>query len=53
MQAHDAAIEPLINQLDFIENKVYWGFKFRFGLFEISHHDFLLIAQNMGVTIEK
>lgn len=53
MQAHDAAIEPLIEQLHFIENKVYWGFKFRFGLFEINHHDFLLIAQNMGVSIEK
>jgi hypothetical protein len=53
MQSHDAAIEPLINQLDFIENKVHWGFKFRFGLFEIKHHDFLLIAQNMGVDIEK
>jgi EVE domain len=51
--AHDAAIEPLIHQLDFIENKLYWGFKFRFGLFEIKHHDFLLIAQNMGVNVEK
>ncbi|MBP6870304.1 EVE domain-containing protein [Candidatus Babeliales bacterium] len=53
MQAHDAAIEPLINQLTFIENKIYWGFKFRFGLFEIKHHDFLLIAQNMGMNLEK
>lgn len=53
MQAHDAAIEPLINQLQFIENKVHWGFKFRFGLFEINHHDFMLIAKNMGVYVEK
>lgn len=51
-KAHDVAIEPLISQLNFIENKVHWGFKFRFGLFEISKDDFLVIAKHMGIDIE-
>jgi len=53
LPVHDAAIEPLIDQLNFIENKIYWGFKFRFGLFEIGHEDFLLITNVMGVVHEK
>ena len=41
-----------VARLDFIENKVHGGCKFRFDLFEIKHHDFILIAQNMGVDLE-
>ena len=39
----EVAIRPLIQQLDFIENKVQWGYKFRFGVIEISEHDFITI----------
>ncbi len=46
-KCHDAAIAPLIEQLDFIEDKKHWGFKFRFGFFEIGKKDFELIRKVM------
>lgn len=41
------SILPLINDLDFIQNKKSWGYPFRFGFFEINQHDFELISQQM------
>ncbi len=38
--AQEVSILPLIHQLDFIENEQHWGYKFRFGFFEIGKHDF-------------
>src|ERR1700722_19929219 len=49
MSAHDAAIEPLLDQLSFIKDKQRWGFPFRWGCFEISKADFCVIASAMGV----
>ncbi len=46
-QAEETPIAPLINDLDFIENKKSWGFKFRFGFFEIGGRDFELIRSAM------
>lgn len=43
----EVSILPLINQLTFIKNKQQWGYPFRFGLFEISAHDFDIIAGHM------
>ena len=43
----EVSILPLINSLDFIENKKHWGYPFRFGFFEIKEHDFNLIAGGM------
>ncbi|MGY4537232.1 putative RNA-binding protein [Mucilaginibacter sp. UYNi724] len=43
----EASINPLIPDLQFIENKKAWGFKFRFGFFEIPGHDFELIKSAM------
>jgi hypothetical protein len=43
----ETPIAPLINDLDFIENKKAWGFKFRFGFFEIGERDFELIRSAM------
>jgi predicted RNA-binding protein len=43
----ETPIEPLIPSLHFIENKNAWGFKFRFGFFEIPEHDFKLIKSTM------
>lgn len=43
----DVAIRPLIDELDFIENKQYWGFPFRYGLLEITQKDFQKIADTM------
>lgn len=38
-----ASIHPLIPQLEFIVDPKRYGSKFRYGLFEISHHDALVI----------
>ena len=46
----DAPIRPLIEKLAFIEDPKRWGYKFRFGHFEIGEVDFLLIAEVMGVA---
>lgn len=45
-------IRPLIDQLNFIEDKQHWGYMFRFGFFEIKQPDCALIAANMGVSKE-
>jgi len=43
----DVPIVPLIGSLDFISDKKAWGFRFRFGFFEIGEHDFNLISSKM------
>ena len=43
----ETAIKPLIDQLDFIEDKTRWGYKFRFGVFRIDDHDLNLIRSAM------
>jgi EVE domain-containing protein len=45
---HEAPIRPLINDLDFIEDKTRWGYRFRFGVFEISEHDLSVIRAAMS-----
>ncbi|MDV3462923.1 MULTISPECIES: EVE domain-containing protein [Weeksellaceae] len=45
--SRDTPVLPLINDLDFIENKRNWGYKFRLGFFEINRHDFELISSKM------
>jgi len=45
--AEDAPIAPLLDELDFTAGKSNWGYQLRFGLFEISAHDFNLIAKAM------
>ncbi len=47
----ESPIRPLIEELDFIEDKIHWGYKFRFGVIEISEKDFLVISTAMGVSI--
>lgn len=46
-QCDDTSILPLINDLDFIQNKKSWGYPFRVGFFEINRHDFDLISSKM------
>lgn len=43
----EAPIRPLIEQLDFIEDKSRWGYKFRFGVFRIDDHDLDVIRSAM------
>lgn len=45
--AEEAPIGPLLDQLEFTAGRTNWGYQMRFGLFEISQHDFDLIAQAM------
>jgi EVE domain len=40
-------VRPLIEDLEFIQNKRYWGMAFRRGLFPISEKDFDLISKAM------
>ena len=44
---HETPIKPLLGELSFIEDKTHWGYKFRFGLFEIPQADFQRIARAM------
>ena len=47
----DASIAPLLERLDFTRGNRNWGYQLRFGLFEISRHDFELIAAAMHARI--
>ncbi|GHT19166.1 UPF0310 protein YdcG [Bacteroidia bacterium] len=43
----EVSIIPLIEKIEFIQNKKSWGYPFRFGFFEINEHDFGVIASKM------
>lgn len=45
--ARQAPIKPLLQQLAFAGNGANWGYRFRFGLFEISMDDAEVIAAAM------
>lgn len=45
--AEAAAIQPLLQRLEFTAGKPQWGYQLRFGLFAISRRDFALIARAM------
>lgn len=46
-KAKDISILPLINDLEFIQNKQKWGYPFRWGIIQINEHDFKLISNSM------
>jgi hypothetical protein len=50
--AEEASIQPLLEQFDFVEDPQRWGYKFRFGLFDISDHDMRLIARAMRADLK-
>jgi len=43
----ETPIQPLIEQLSFIQDKKRWGYRFRFGLFAIPQADFEQIHSKM------
>ncbi|MEO8020935.1 EVE domain-containing protein [Polaromonas sp.] len=47
LTAQEVSILPLLDQFEFVEDRQRWGYKFRFGLFEVNDHDMRLIAQAM------
>lgn len=49
LEARETPIRPLIDDLDFIQNKKSWGYAFRRGLFEVERKDMERIATAMGV----
>jgi hypothetical protein len=44
----EVPIRPLLDSLEFTENKSAWGYQLRFGLCPISAHDFHLIEAMMS-----
>ena len=51
LPAVDAPIGPLLERLQFVDDRAHWGAKFRFGLFAINDHDMRLIAQAMHADL--
>jgi len=52
-KCQEAPIRPLIDQLTFIQDKQKWGYKFRFGMFEVSEDDFQTVATAMHVSLDE
>ncbi len=50
--AREAAIAPLLDHFEFVQDRARWGYAFRFGLFTISAHDMRLIADAMGADAD-
>jgi hypothetical protein len=44
---HEADIRPLLDRLEFTRGNRNWGYKLRFGHFELSEPDFRTIAEAM------
>lgn len=44
----EVPIKALLDDLSFITDKQHWGYKFRFGVFEINQQDFVLIKSVMS-----
>jgi len=51
VRANETPIAPLLDKLELTAGKPNWGYKFRFGLIQVSPADFGLIAKAMGATI--
>jgi hypothetical protein len=51
VEASEAPIAPLLDQLEFTRGNRNWGYQMRFGLFEITESDFRVIAEAMGAEV--
>ena len=51
--AEEAPIKPLLDRLEFTSTVSNWGYRLRFGLFEICEHDMALIADAMGARLRR
>jgi hypothetical protein len=47
----EVSILPWLDEFEFVENRQHWGYKFRFGLFEVSDHDMRLVARAMRADL--
>lgn len=50
-EATVALIRPLLRRLDLASGDTSWGYRFRFGLFEITDADMQTIARAMGAVL--
>jgi hypothetical protein len=50
--ANETPIAPLLDRFEFVEDRTRWGYKFRFGLFNVSDADMRLIASAMQVDTQ-
>jgi hypothetical protein len=48
--SHETPITPLLDRLELTAGKSNWGYQLRFGLVELTEHDFQRIAEAMGVS---
>lgn len=48
--ARETPIAPLLQLLDFSRGRRHWGYALRFGYFELTVHDFQLIADAMRIA---
>ena len=48
LSVRETPIRGLLDALDFVEDTSRWGYKFRFGVFEISEHDLGVIQSAMS-----
>ncbi len=51
VDACSAPIGPLLGRLEFTRANRNWGYQMRLGLFEISEHDFHIIAGAMNADV--
>jgi hypothetical protein len=49
--AREVSILPWLDEFEFVENRQHWGYKFRFGLFEVSERDMRLVARAMRADL--
>ena len=47
VEARQAAIHPLLPRLAFTTGGPNWGYRFRFGFFEVDKGDFAIVAEAM------
>ena len=52
LPSREAAIAPLLDAFEFVEDRSRWGYKFRFGLFNVSDADMRLIAGAMQADLK-
>lgn len=50
LETQDAPIRPLLPHLSFIHDQTKWGMAFRFGILKIPRHDFIIVANAMGLN---
>lgn len=49
-KSQDVSILPLIEELEFVQDKKKWGYNFRYGFLEICEKDFNFIQSKMRIN---